>query len=134
MDALTYLIVEYNGLCGPLPNMRPGYPYGIGVAGTNLGNECLTASPTATPTTSAPTVTTAAPTTSAPTVTTVAPTTTAPTTAAPTVAPTTSAPTTTPLPCCERLRLNPIFCGLERLDRAMMAATCQVCGPAPWSN
>jgi hypothetical protein len=111
------------GLCGPVVPLSSGAAYYNGVTGTNLGsgpgNVCPTASPTTSaPTTTAPTVTTVSPTT-APTVTTVAPTT---------------APTTTPLPCCERLRLNPVFCAMEKINRPMMAARCQVCGPPPWSS
>jgi hypothetical protein len=103
------------GLCGPVVNLMderetPHGEYINGIADTNLGNVCPTASPT-----SAPTVTTVSPTTVSPT-------------SAPTVAPTTSAPTTTPLPCCERLRLNSVFCCLEKLNRTLMAATCQECG------
>jgi hypothetical protein len=35
------------------------------------------------------------------------------------------APTTKPLPCCETLRLNPIFCCLEHINPAMAARECQ---------
>ena len=120
------------GLCGPVVYKYTGYntyscygdmcAHGVYV-GTNLGNDCPTASPTSAPTTVSPT--------SAPTVTTISPTS-APTVT--TVAPTTTAPTTTPLPCCERLRLNPVFCAMEKINRPMMAARCQVCGPPPWSS
>jgi hypothetical protein len=43
-------------------------------------------------------------------------------------APITAQAPTAAKPCCETLRLNPIFCCLEKLNRTMMAATCQVCG------
>jgi hypothetical protein len=53
-------------------------------------------------------------------------------TAAPTASPTTATPTTASptvaLPCCETLRLNPIFCCLERIDPPMAARECQECG------
>jgi hypothetical protein len=107
------------GLCGPLVNVgntgTPPAGYFNGWVGTALTTDCPTAAPTAAPTTLSPTSPTAAPTTVSPTV-------------APTAAPTTAAPTTKPLPCCETLRLNPIFCCLESRFPAMMARECQECG------
>ena len=45
----------------------------------------------------------------------------------PTESPTTVAPTSSK-PCCEELRLNPVFCCLEARRPVFMSAVCQKCG------
>jgi hypothetical protein len=50
-------------------------------------------------------------------------------TACPSTAPT-SAPTATPppLPCCEEMRLNPVFCCIEARKPELAWSVCQECG------
>jgi len=122
MTALTNFYVFGNaGLCGPLVDVgNVGYTYGLltnghHTTGTNLENACPTIAPTSTPTatTSSPTETTSTPTA---------------TTAAPTSSPTATRSPTWSLPCCEKLRENPIFCCMEARNPALMLSTCQECG------
>ena len=108
-------VTNIAGLCGPVVVLSTGAAYTT--TGTALGTYCPTSAPTA-PTTSPTTVSpTTAPTTS--------PTTVSPT--ATTAAPTAS-PTTTPLPCCETLRLNAVFCCLERINPRFLIDRCVECG------
>jgi len=128
LTAINNFYVQNNtGLCGPLVSVGTlGTSYNEGTIGTNLGNTCPPPSPPSPPPPPPPSPPTAAPTSSP----------TNPATATPTSSPTatpTSSPTATrsptwSLPCCEKLRENPIFCCMEARNPALMLSTCQECG------
>jgi len=95
------------GLCGPVVSMGTvGTSYYNGVEGTNLGNDCPTIAPSASPT-SSPTI---------------------PATATPTSSPTATRSPTSNKPCCDVMRQNPLFACMEERWPLMAQGTCQECG------